>query len=66
MFPMCDGTGLFAAMETEVHVHAPEASVSVLGVEPVVGAVVAALRRAGHDPDVADLRAQWTASWAAR
>jgi N-acetylglucosamine kinase-like BadF-type ATPase len=66
MFPMCDGTGLFAAMQAEVQVHAPGASVSVLGTEPVVGAVVAALRHAGHEPDVAALRTQWVESWAAR
>lgn len=61
MFPMCDGTSLLPALEREVHEHAPTALVRLLGVEPVVGAVVAALRRAGQDrPDlVADLRDQW-------
>jgi N-acetylglucosamine kinase-like BadF-type ATPase len=51
MFPMCEGTRLLAAMEAEVHRHAPGARVCVLGTEPVVGAVVAALRRTGNDRD---------------
>jgi N-acetylglucosamine kinase-like BadF-type ATPase len=66
MFPMCDGTRLLPAMEEEVRRHAPTATVRVLGVEPVVGAVVAALRHAGCEPDVAQLRAQWVDKWAAR
>jgi len=61
MFPMTDGTSLLPALEREVHEHAPTAIVRVLGVEPVVGAVVAGVRRVGYDrPDlVADLRDQW-------
>jgi N-acetylglucosamine kinase-like BadF-type ATPase len=62
MFPMCEGTRLVPALADEVRRHAKLATVKVLGVEPVVGAVVAALRHAGHDHVglVADVRASWT------
>jgi N-acetylglucosamine kinase-like BadF-type ATPase len=61
MFPMCDGTRLLAAMAEEVERHAPGADVRVLGTEPVVGALVAALRRTGSDVGVDVVRASWDA-----
>jgi N-acetylglucosamine kinase-like BadF-type ATPase len=62
MFPMCDGTRLFPALDEEVRRHAPPATVRVLGTEPVVGAVIAALRRSGNDSEtlVADVRESWS------
>jgi hypothetical protein len=59
---MCEGTRLFAALEEEVHRQVPLASVRVLGTEPVVGAVVAAARRAGNDSIslVDDVRTSWS------
>jgi N-acetylglucosamine kinase-like BadF-type ATPase len=64
MFPMCEGTRLLPAMEAEVRRHAPGADVHVLGTEPVVGAVVAALRRTGAAGEtlVDDVRRSWAAS----
>ncbi|MFL6239727.1 MAG: N-acetylglucosamine kinase [Actinomycetes bacterium] len=61
MFPMCEGTSLFPSFEAEVRRHAPSASVRVLGTEPVVGAVVAALRRVGADVSVDVVRETWDA-----
>ena len=61
MFPMCDGTRLLPAMELEVRRHAPDAVVRMLGTEPVVGAVVAALRRTGVESEslADDVRRSW-------
>jgi N-acetylglucosamine kinase-like BadF-type ATPase len=59
MFPMCEGTQLFPSFSEEVRRHAPDADVHVLGTEPVVGAVVAALRRTGAEVDVSVVRESW-------
>jgi N-acetylglucosamine kinase-like BadF-type ATPase len=61
MFPMCEGTRLLDALAEEVQRHAPAAIVRVLGTEPVVGAVVAALRRAHGAADVSVVRESWAA-----
>jgi N-acetylglucosamine kinase-like BadF-type ATPase len=66
MFPMCASTSFLPSLEREVHRQIPTARVRVLGVEPVVGAVAAALRHAGQDVDVANLRLQWVERWAVR
>jgi hypothetical protein len=61
MFPMCTGTSLLPSLTDEVRRHAPNAQVGVLGTEPVVGAVIAALRRTGNDSQtlVDDVRRSW-------
>jgi N-acetylglucosamine kinase-like BadF-type ATPase len=66
MFPMCASTSFLPSLEREVHRQIPTARVRVLGVEPVVGAVAGALRHAGQDVDVANLRHQWVERWAVR